>query len=392
MTDNVEKSSTSPSIQRSFPPPLPEQNESKDSLLSFSAKGRLGRLSLQAAILALVFVVVILGSLLLILGVTLIPRLSGNISSVVSNSLVLGMGVVSFVCFTLVAALVYLTIVLYVRRLHDLNLSRWWILFASIPGVISTVFSYFEIDVSVVVSIIPLTISVLFYLYLILAPGTKGANRFGLQRPTSYWEKIFGMISLVLIVPMVAAWQYKQFVPTSQHPTDTKSVTTLNHVEKTISSKYQAPYPFTAQELWTKILKVTALPDGDLGKSQIEDSFGVMLKPLSNPITERTIYRATAGKDWYFSLWLDPGKHKGSTAFFFFNWTNEISSSGEFPPAGMCIKAGDVKSSLLNQGWVIQNSEIDSFEDRYQKGATSVLRIPFDATMKCIKAVDLGSQ
>ncbi len=50
--------------------------------------------------------------------------------------------------------------------------------------------------------------------------------------------------------------------------------------------KYVPPYPFTSDELWQKILKVAALPDGYVTHADVERIFGIRLKPTGQPATE----------------------------------------------------------------------------------------------------------
>ncbi len=73
---------------------------------------------------------------------------------------------------------IYFYIVLAVRRLHDLNKSGWLLLLILLPAV-----------------------NIFFILYLLLASGTPGPNRFGAPRPAAVWEKLLAwlMIALTLL-------------------------------------------------------------------------------------------------------------------------------------------------------------------------------------------------
>ena len=63
------------------------------------------------------------------------------------------------------------------RRLHDINKSGWLMLLLIIP-----------------------LVNLIFMIYLLLARGTDGANRFGHVRPTPGWEKILGYIGIGFMI------------------------------------------------------------------------------------------------------------------------------------------------------------------------------------------------
>lgn len=71
----------------------------------------------------------------------------------------------------------YYAFVLTIRRLHDLNQSGWLSLLMLVPMV-----------------------NVLFMLYVIIAPGNSGGNNFGLPRPNQGWEKVLGVIYIVMLI------------------------------------------------------------------------------------------------------------------------------------------------------------------------------------------------
>ena len=65
------------------------------------------------------------------------------------------------------------------RRLHDMNMSAWWLLLMLLP-----------------------VVNVIFALVLTVVPGFEKANRFGPPRETPTWEKVFGWLMVVLLVLM----------------------------------------------------------------------------------------------------------------------------------------------------------------------------------------------
>ncbi|RKG30810.1 DUF805 domain-containing protein [Acinetobacter tianfuensis] len=70
---------------------------------------------------------------------------------------------------------IYFYIVLTARRLHDRNNSGWLMLLLLIP-----------------------VLNVLFILYLLLAAGDAGANKYGLPRPAAVWEKLLAWTMIIL--------------------------------------------------------------------------------------------------------------------------------------------------------------------------------------------------
>lgn len=73
--------------------------------------------------------------------------------------------------------LIYLNIVLVVRRLHDLNKSGWMGLLLLIP-----------------------IVQFFFMIYLLLASGTAGTNQYGPVRPSTFIEKLMAWLILVAIL------------------------------------------------------------------------------------------------------------------------------------------------------------------------------------------------
>ena len=70
---------------------------------------------------------------------------------------------------------IYFYIVITARRLHDLDKSGWMMLLMLLP-----------------------LINVFFILYLLLASGTAGFNRYGAPRPALFWEKLLAWLMIIL--------------------------------------------------------------------------------------------------------------------------------------------------------------------------------------------------
>lgn len=81
-----------------------------------------------------------------------------------------------------VIGLVTLTIaiVFAIRRCHDIDISGWWNLLVAIP-----------------------LVNLVYTLFLMFKRGTDGPNRFGPPRTTPGWERVVGIIGIVLFVGAV---------------------------------------------------------------------------------------------------------------------------------------------------------------------------------------------
>lgn len=122
--------------------------------------------------------------------------------------LVLAIGValalgVSAIFWVIVAvayiAIIVFSVILMIQRLHDLNKSGWMCLILFIP-----------------------LVNFFFLLYVIFAPGTKGANNYGLQPPPNKtWNWVLGIMMTVVplvigILAAVALPAYQDYVERAQ--------------------------------------------------------------------------------------------------------------------------------------------------------------------------------
>lgn len=143
-----------------------------DQTSPFSASGRFGRLSFIAwgTIVGVISNIVSAsfgGSEMLVpsfdsQGMPIPPDINGPALAVIA--------IVSLIC------LVFFVIFL-IRRCHDFNGSGWLSLIALIP-----------------------LVNLVFFLYLWLKRGDEGANNYGPPRVTPGWEKVLGLIGVVLMV------------------------------------------------------------------------------------------------------------------------------------------------------------------------------------------------
>jgi uncharacterized membrane protein YhaH (DUF805 family) len=137
-----------------------------------SPRGRFARLAYLAWYLVITFVliVVILASLY-IYGNGSLSLYSFEHSETILNIKIIYVLTIDYLVF-----LVF-TIIFTIRRLHDLNQSGWLSLLILVP-----------------------LVNVFFMLYVMIAPGTKGSNNFGLPRPNKGWESVLGIIYIILSV------------------------------------------------------------------------------------------------------------------------------------------------------------------------------------------------
>lgn len=140
----------------------------------FSAKGRLGVLKYMAqSCILMLAMIAVFGVVALSAGVSF----SGETASPEMNPLLL-----SVIAVAILPAM-WIGTVMMIKRLHDLNLSGWFILLTLIPilgGFIS--------------------------LFIMCAPGMKEGNKFGPLAHTAAWEKVLGIIGLaILVLTMIAS-------------------------------------------------------------------------------------------------------------------------------------------------------------------------------------------
>lgn len=165
---------TTPEIQ---PPAFSKNNPPQAQALHqdhpLSPRGRFGRLSYMAWYLIISVVIFTLA----VLGMALFggfTPVEGSDSTPKTGQLIV-LGIAYAVFF-------YYAIVLGIRRLHDLNKTGWLTLLWLVP-----------------------VINLIFMVYLMAAKGTVGANDFGLPRVTKSWEKVAGILYIILTMLSIVA-------------------------------------------------------------------------------------------------------------------------------------------------------------------------------------------
>jgi uncharacterized membrane protein YhaH (DUF805 family) len=142
----------------------------------FDPKGRFGRLSYIAWALAASFLVnIVQFVVMMVIGVG--AGVSGS-----SDAATAGGGIAMVLTFVFALVVMVVTIIFFIRRLHDIDLSGWWALLMLVP-----------------------LVNFVFGLYAVIKPGTAGVNRFGPPRETRGWEQVVGIIGVVLMVLSLVA-------------------------------------------------------------------------------------------------------------------------------------------------------------------------------------------
>jgi uncharacterized membrane protein YhaH (DUF805 family) len=132
--------------------------------------GRFGRLSWMAWNLLLALLGLLIVVALTAAGIVTLPDAETTPTAGVGAGLPVGMLIVQLV-------LVVFGVLLTIRRFHDMDASGWW----------------------AALLIVPLA-NLIVFLVLAIRRGSPSANRFGPPRPTAGWEKVLGILYIVLMV------------------------------------------------------------------------------------------------------------------------------------------------------------------------------------------------
>ncbi|WP_436862165.1 DUF805 domain-containing protein [Acinetobacter haemolyticus] len=130
-----------------------------------SAKGRFGRLSFAAwtLLMTIIFCIVIF--------ILAFASFGGNFLQSSDFPLIT---VLLFI--VIYVAMIYISFIFTIRRLHDRNQTGWLSLLMLIP--------FFNF---------------IFLIYLLCAKGTEGENTYGPRRDTAGWEKVLGWFYIIII-------------------------------------------------------------------------------------------------------------------------------------------------------------------------------------------------
>ncbi len=144
----------------------------------FSARGRLGRARYFVYNVVLGFVMMLV-QMVLQGGIMAGAQMGGDPSAMLGTSMI--------IILPLMIVAIVLGVMWGVQRLHDLDKSGWLYLLVLVP-----------------------LVNVIFYLYLLFAPGTPGPNRFGNPPPPNStlvlviaW--VLGTLYVLMIIGVIAA-------------------------------------------------------------------------------------------------------------------------------------------------------------------------------------------
>jgi len=150
-----------------------------------SAKGRLSALSFLGQSMALLLVAMAIFAVLGIVGTVVTgfspESLASPESFDFSNPLLIVLLVLAAIVYI---AVLVISIMMVIKRLHDRNHSGW----GSLVMFIGIAIPFVNI------------VAIIAYLYVMFFPGQKTGNRFGGPRPTKGWEKVLGILYVVLVV------------------------------------------------------------------------------------------------------------------------------------------------------------------------------------------------
>lgn len=174
-----------------------------------------------------------------------------------------------------------------------------------------------------------------------------------------------------------------------QHPGKERSQAQIKQQE----ASYEAPYPFTAEELWEKLLKVVELPDGHVTKEQVEKIFGVTLKLDEDYLKKFHGYLYNLKDE---SINISFIEDSTTESHFRFEWgqiAGRHPAVFPSPPYGMCINSLELMPSIEKRGWALKR-ETRNIRDLlnsndYRKGGMGVLRISFFPHDSCLASIDV---
>jgi len=159
----------------------------------FAVNGRIGRLRYLA------YGMFITGLTLIIVGMLsaiMVPMFAG---SGMSESMAIGAVIILYL------PLIIISVILAKRRLNDLNKSGWWQLIAIIP-----------------------LVGIIFTIYMVFWPGTKGSNNYGLEpikntKGVILAGSLLPVIAFIGILAAIALPAYQDYVERAQQAMESQN-------------------------------------------------------------------------------------------------------------------------------------------------------------------------
>lgn len=161
--------------------------------------------------------------------------------------------------------------------------------------------------------------------------------------------------------------------------------------EESQSTRIPPSYPFSSNELMSKLLRVLILPEGHITREQAEAAFGIKIPKekgiFNEPRQPGVHYLAKAGVDWYFSVGLIEGIGEKSLSIF----SLQMGRSG-IEDSSACLSEEAMSSALAKSGWIleevppIQQGLLGSFK-LYSKGkfGKAILNFVTQGPVTCIE-------
>lgn len=162
----------------------------------------------------------------------------------------------------------------------------------------------------------------------------------------------------------------------------------------TDDSLYKPPYPFSADELWARILKVISSPKAHVSTAQVENIFNISL-PQNAKSDNPSSHLAKQGQDWYFNIKVD--ELSATRSSFRLDWGADDIYTADPLPDDICLVVGKKRQEIEQFGWKFLNNFYTPPPGGlpeyfyFRKGKRAVLRIGFDMLNHCISEIAMYS-
>lgn len=160
------------------------QNYSRKDSMFFTFQGRINRLSFFLRIIGLIAIAFI--------ATFFIAIFAGLLAAIGSLGMLLGI----LIMIVFIGGIWIASLTLYVRRLHDINLSGMWVLGYVILSLLIGALEFATYDPAIqIISLVFNLLVIISALLLLFWPGTKRPNKYGkdpLNRDSEYLDEVFG--------------------------------------------------------------------------------------------------------------------------------------------------------------------------------------------------------
>ncbi|HEY1773963.1 MAG TPA: DUF805 domain-containing protein [Gammaproteobacteria bacterium] len=273
-------------------------NDIAEDIKYFDASSRIGRLR---------YLAYPIGLFLMLIPVFLVAALLFPLHLGLLGALI----VIAAEIFALVMGVVFM-----IRRLHDIDRSGWWALIYGALLVWSFVVMFrgilnHPLEPQPLSSLIPSLLSLIYFLVLVLVPGSRGENRFGpVPPPNSGWV-IAGAWAWILIILLgilaaISIPAYQDYIARSQ---TAEAIQLAGGAEQSIVSYHDQnkAWPTDLSSLYPKN------PDGGIGRysagvtavTVTDGSYGIMVAMkqtgVALPIAGKRVelWTTDGGKTWH---------------------------------------------------------------------------------------------